>query len=242
MIALVTGASRGIGAATAIGLARQGFDVAINYRHSAEAAKNVELAVLAENQRAILVPGDISDEGDAKRIVLATEEQLGGVDVLINNAGVTDDGLMLRMSDEQFLKVINTNLVSAFRLARLVLAGMVKRRQGRIINLSSVAGIYGNAGQVNYSAAKAGLIGLTKSLAKEVGSRGITVNAVAPGLIQTDMSAKLNEEMIKTITGRIALGRLGQPEDVANLICFLASSAAAYITGQVIEVSGGISL
>lgn len=242
MIALVTGASRGIGAMTAVCLARHGYDVAINYRLSEEAAKKIERAVKLEGKQAILVPGDVGNEEDAKRIVSMTEQQLGPIDVLVNNAGVTEDGLMLRMSDEQFVQVLNTNLVSAFRLSRLVLPGMLKKRRGRIINMASVAGIYGNAGQVNYSAAKAGLIGLTKSLAKEVGSRNITVNAVAPGLIQTDMSAKLDEALIKSITSRISLGRLGKPEEVAGLICFLASDEASYITGQVIEVSGGISM
>lgn len=242
MIALVTGASRGIGAMTAICLARHGYDVAINYRFSEQAAKKIERAVKNEGRKALLVPADVGAEEDAKRLVSLTEQSLGAIDVLVNNAGVTEDGLMLRMSDEQFVTVLNTNLVSAFRLSRLVLPGMLKKRRGRIINMASVAGIYGNAGQVNYSAAKAGLIGMTKSLAKEVGSRNITVNAVAPGLIQTDMSAKLDETLIKSITSRIALGRLGKPEEVAGLICFLASDEASYITGQVIEVSGGISM
>ncbi|HHT45423.1 MAG TPA: 3-oxoacyl-[acyl-carrier-protein] reductase [Fastidiosipila sp.] len=242
MIAVVTGASRGIGAMTAVCLARHGYDVAINYRLSEEAAKKIERAVKHEGRQALLVPGDVGNEEDAKRIVSMTEQNLGPIDVLVNNAGVTEDGLMLRMSDEQFVQVLNTNLVSAFRLSRLVLPGMLKKRRGRIINMASVAGIYGNAGQVNYSSAKAGLIGLTKSLAKEVGSRNITVNAVAPGLIQTDMSAKLDESLIKSIASRISLGRLGKPEEVAGLICFLASDEASYITGQVIEVSGGISM
>ncbi len=242
MIALVTGASRGIGAETAVRLAAQGFDVAVNFRHSEAAARAVEKKIRSCGQKAVLVQGDVSSPQDAARIVAETTRELGVIDTLVNNAGVTEDGLMLRMSDDQFVQVLETNLVAAFRLARLVLPGMLKKKQGRIINLSSVAGLYGNAGQVNYAAAKAGLIGFTKSLAKEVGSRNITVNAVAPGLIQTDMSAALNEEQIRHVKGRIALGRLGRPEEVAEVICFLASDAASYVTAQVIEVSGGISL
>ncbi|HHU13521.1 MAG TPA: 3-oxoacyl-[acyl-carrier-protein] reductase [Clostridiaceae bacterium] len=242
MIALVTGASRGIGAETAVRLAAQGFDVAVNFRHSEAAARAVEKKIRSRGQKAVLVQGDVSSPQDAARIVAETTRELGVIDTLVNNAGVTEDGLMLRMSDDQFVQVLETNLVAAFRLARLVLPGMLKKKQGRIINLSSVAGLYGNAGQVNYAAAKAGLIGFTKSLAKEVGSRNITVNAVAPGLIQTDMSAALNEEQIRHVKGRIALGRLGRPEEVAEVICFLASDAASYVTAQVIEVSGGISL
>jgi 3-oxoacyl-[acyl-carrier protein] reductase len=242
MIALITGASKGIGRATALALASDGYDIAVNYRSSDEAAKALQKEIEAIGRKALLVQGDVGSEVDCRDIVAKTKENLGPIDILVNNAGVTEDGLMVRMSDEQFQRLLDTNLVSAFRMARLVLPDMLKKRQGRIINMSSVAGIYGNAGQVNYSAAKAGIIGLTRSLAKEIGSRRITVNAVAPGLINTDMSKKLDERQIELIKSRVTLGRLGEPEEVAAVVAFLASEKASYITGQVIEVSGGLSM
>lgn len=242
MIALVTGGSRGIGAAIAKKLAGDGHDIVITYRGRADAASATVEDCRALGVRALAIQADIANEEDNHRVYQEVRHAFGPVGILVNNAGITRDGLMMRMKTEQFSEVIETNLTGAFIMSRLVVPDMMKARAGRIINITSVAGLYGNAGQANYSAAKAGLIGLTKSMARELGSRGITVNAVAPGFIDTDMTALLPEALRTGVIGRIALGRLGQPEDIASAVAFLASPAAGYVTGQVLEVSGGLSL
>ncbi|MBN1775896.1 MAG: 3-oxoacyl-[acyl-carrier-protein] reductase [Clostridiales bacterium] len=243
-VAIVTGAARGIGAEIARTLARKNYDLVLLDLKVTEELENVrsECAAMQEGIQAITLSADISLEEDCKHAVDVTKETFGRVDLLVNNAGRTKDGLAMRMDRDQFSAVIDTNLTGAFMLASLCLPMMVKQRSGRIINMSSVSGIYGNAGQANYSASKAGLIGLTKSLAKEVGGRGITVNAVAPGFIQTQMTDALPDKVKESAIERIPLKRFGQPSDVASLIAFLASDEASYITGQVIEVSGGLVL
>lgn len=239
--ALITGAARGIGKAIAIKLASAGYDVAINYR-----TKNEELDALKnqiENEFGVkceLVQGDVANFEDAEKMVKETVEKLGQIDVLVNNAGITKDGLFMRMSQEDFEKVIDVNLVGTFNVTRNAIPFMVKKRSGRVINISSVVGIIGNAGQVNYSASKAGIIGFTKSLAREVASRNILVNAVAPGFIETDMTNVLTDTVKENINAQIPLKRMGSAEDVANLVKFLASDESAYITGQVIKVDGGM--
>lgn len=242
MIALVTGGSRGIGSAIARRLAADGHDVVITYRGRSDAAEVTAAACKACGVKALAIQADIASEADSARVLEQVRRELGSVGILVNNAGITRDGLMMRMKTEQFNEVIETNLTGAFVMSRLAVPDMMKARSGRIINITSVAGLYGNAGQANYSAAKAGLIGLTKSMAREIGSRGITVNAVAPGFIETDMTAELPENLRTGVISRIALGRLGQPEDIAAAVSFLAKPEAGYITGQVLEVSGGLSL
>ena len=242
MIALVTGASRGIGAAIARQLAADGMDVAIVYRREQEQAEAVAAACRQSWVRALAFQADIASEEGCRSLLDQVRAQLGPVQVLVNNAGITRDGLCMRMSRDQFTAVLDANLTGTFLMCRAVLPDMVKARSGRIINMTSAAGVHGNAGQVNYAASKAGVIGLTLSLAKEVASRQITVNAVAPGFIETDMTAVLPDKVRDAALEAIALGRFGQPEDVAQLTAFLASSAAAYITGQVIEISGGLKL
>ena len=242
MIALVTGGSRGIGAATALALAEAGFDVAITCRSNIEKAREVSAACKEKQVRAEAYQADISREEDCIRLLKEVEESLGVVDVLVNNAGMNQDGLAMRMKTEQFNSVVQTNLTGTFMMCRAVLPGMMKKRTGRIINMTSVAGLHGNAGQVNYAAAKAGVIGLTKTLAKEVASRQITVNAIAPGFVETDMTDRLPEKIREQAKKEIGLGRFGKPEDIAAAVVFLASPRAAYITGQVLEISGGLRL
>lgn len=244
-VALITGANQGIGAAIATRLASDGFSVVIN--HHSDSSKQVaqELAEVLEreyNVFTMVVQADVSDFDQVKAMVAAAKERFGRIDVLVNNAGITRDGLVMRMGADQFDSVIDTNLGGTFNCLRHVVPIMVKQRSGRIINISSVVGVYGNAGQVNYSASKAGIIGLTKSAAKELGGRNITVNAIAPGFIETAMTAQLDEKANAALTDRIALNRLGQAEDVAACASFLASDDASYITGQVLGVDGGISL
>ncbi len=244
-VALVTGAAQGIGAAVAERLANDGFAVVVNHHSesSRDAAEQLAQRLTDEyGVAAMAVQCDVSDFDAVKEMVGSIKEEFGRIDVLVNNAGITRDGLLMRMKEDQFQSVIDTNLGGAFNCMRHVVPMMTKQRHGRIVNISSVVGVHGNAGQVNYSASKAGIIGMTKSAAKELGSRNITVNAVAPGFIETAMTAALDEKASEALTGRIAAGRLGRPEDVANAVAFLASDDASYITAQVIGVDGGISL
>lgn len=241
-VALVTGASRGIGRAIAMRLAGDGFAVAVNYATNTELADDVVAAIGDAGGSALAVRGNMADVDDVTATFARVEHDLGPVSVLVNNAGITDDGLILRMDLEQWNRVISTNLTSAYLCTKAALRGMVRARYGRIITISSVSGISGNPGQANYAASKAGLIGLTKSVAKEVGSRGITVNAVAPGFIDTDMTEALGEAVTSRAVEQISLGRLGRPEEVASVVGYLASDGASYITGQTIVVDGGLAL
>lgn len=244
-VALVTGASRGIGAAIARALAARGCNLALNHssEHSAQACADLADDLQREyGIKAVVFCADVSNFEAAKEMVEGVREQFGRIDVLVNNAGVTQDGLLARMSEEAFDKVISVNLKGAFNCMRHVAPVMMKQRSGRIINISSVVGLYGNAGQVNYAASKAGIVGMTKSAAKELGARGITVNAVAPGFIDTDMTRALSEKTREGVVSRIALRELGSPEDVAGAVSFLASNEARYITGHVLTVDGGLSL
>jgi len=239
-VALVTGGSRGIGAAIAHSLSEAGAAVALCARHL-EAAESVAKAIEARGGRALAVKADIGRAEDADRVVAACMDRFGRLDILVNNAGITRDGLVLRMRDEDWDQVLAVNLAGAFRCARAALRPMLKQKQGgRIISIGSVVGSMGNAGQANYAAAKAGLIGLTKALAREVASRGVTVNAVSPGFIDTDLTAGLPESVRRTSLTQIPLGRFGTAGDVAAAVTFLASDGAAYITGQVIHVNGGM--
>ena len=240
--ALVTGGSRGIGRAVCLELAARGADVFLCCTGSVGAARQVAEECQALGVKAAWARADISREEDCQALFAQAEEQLGGVDILVNNAGVTRDGLLLRMKDEDLEQVLAVNLTGAIRCARLAARGMVKRRWGRVISMSSVVGLHGNPGQVNYAASKAGLIGMTKSLAKELGSRGVTVNAIAPGFIETDMTAALPDRAREALLGTIPLGRLGQPEEVAGMVGFLAGPGGDYITGQVLSVDGGMGM
>jgi 3-oxoacyl-[acyl-carrier protein] reductase len=241
-VALVTGGSRGIGRAIALELARQGADVAINYAHNAEAATQVLSTITAMGRRAVALPADVGDYAQAATLVGETATMLGRLDILVNNAGVTRDTLLLRMAEEDWDEVLRVNLKSAFNTSKAAARLMARQRAGRIINISSVSGLMGQAGQANYSASKAGLIGLTKSMAREFAGRGITVNVVAPGLITTDMTAPLPEELRAQLRTLIPQGRFGAAEDVAYAVAFLAADAAAYITGAVLPVDGGLSM
>ena len=241
-IAVVTGGSRGIGAAIAKKLASQGMTVIINYCGSEDRALAVKSEIEAAGGQAEAWRCDVSDCGQCESFVKAVMEKYGRIDVLVNNAGITRDGLMMRMTDENFSRVIDTNLKGTFYMMRFVSRHMLKAKKGRIINMASVVGLMGNAGQVNYAASKAGVIGATKSAAKELASRGITVNAIAPGFIDTEMTGALSEKVQEQILTQIPLGTFGKPEDIANCAAFLASDEAAYITGQVIQVDGGMCM
>ncbi|ELC8424099.1 TPA: 3-oxoacyl-[acyl-carrier-protein] reductase [Clostridium perfringens] len=239
-VAIVTGGTRGIGRAIALKLADHGANIVINYRNSDKEAEELKAILEEKGVKVLAVKCDISNFEDSKNLMDKCKEVFGKIDILVNNAGITKDTLIMRMKEEDFDNVIDVNLKGTFNCAKHASAIMLKQRFGKIINMTSVVGIAGNAGQVNYAASKAGVIGLTKSLAKELGSRGITVNAVAPGFINTDMTASLSEKVKEEASKNIPLKRLGDPEDVANLVRFLASDAANYITGQVINVDGGM--
>ena len=238
--ALVTGASRGIGRAIALRLAEDGANVAVIYAGSADKAKAVvnEITALGVNAKAYRC--NVADSAAVNETVKAVTNDLGKIDILVNNAGITRDGLMLRMKDEDFDAVLDTNLKGAFNMIRACYSGFIRKKSGRIINISSVSGIMGNAGQANYSASKAGVIGLTKSVARELASRGINCNAVEPGFIQTDMTENLGDN--NPLLNSIPLGRMGKPEDIAAAVAFLASDSAAYITGEVLKVDGGLAI
>lgn len=238
--ALVTGASRGIGRAIALRLAEDGANVAVIYAGSTDKAEAVvnEITALGVNAKAYRC--NVADSAAVNETVKAVTNDLGKIDILVNNAGITRDGLMLRMKDEDFDAVLDTNLKGAFNMIRACYSGFIRKKNGRIINISSVSGIMGNAGQANYSASKAGVIGLTKSVARELASRGITCNAVAPGFIQTDMTENLGDN--NPLLNSIPLGRMGKPEDIAAAVAFLASDSAAYITGEVLKVDGGLAI
>ena len=242
--AIITGAGRGIGRAIAVKLYENGMNVIINYANNDEAAKETERLCkeTGAGGEVLLVKGDVSKPDDAGKIAYAAVSKFGRVDVLVNNAGITRDGLLLRMSEEDFDRVLDTNLKGAFFLTKEVVKPMMKKRYGRIINISSIVGVHGNAGQANYAASKAGLIGLTKSVAKELAGRNITSNAVAPGMIATEMTEVLDEKLKDKMKSEIPLGRMGSPEDIADAVAFLADKKSSYITGQVLVVDGGLAL
>ncbi|HNP71216.1 MAG TPA: 3-oxoacyl-[acyl-carrier-protein] reductase [Kouleothrix sp.] len=239
-VALVTGGSRGIGRAIATTLAAAGATVVVNYKGNAAAADEVLQAIAAADGQASAIQADISQAAEVERLFKAVIERYGRLDILVNNAGITRDTLLLRMKEDDFDAVISTNLRGVFLCTKAALRPMGKARGGRIINITSVVGLMGNAGQANYAAAKAGIVGFTKSTAREMASRGITVNAVAPGYIETELTGVLSDQIKTAILENIPLGRMGTPQDVANLVCFLASDAAAYITGQTLTVDGGM--
>jgi 3-oxoacyl-[acyl-carrier protein] reductase len=241
-VALVTGASRGIGRAIAIALGSDGHTVAVNFASRADAAEEVVSEIRAGGGKAEAFQADVSDPDQVEDLFARVGAALGPVAILVNNAGITADNLVLRMSPEEFDRVIDTNLRSAFLCTKAALKGMIRARWGRVISISSVSGIAGNPGQANYAASKAGLIGLAKSVAKEVGSRGITVNVVAPGFVTTDMTGSLSEEVKAGLLSSVSLGRFGEPVEIASTVAFIASEKASYLTGQVIVVDGGIAL
>lgn len=239
-VALITGATRGIGRQIAITLSKEGYHIALNYRKENEELDCVKKEIEANQVECLSVQGDVSNFEDCEKLVKQVIEKFGKIDVLVNNAGITKDMLLMRMKKEDFEQVIDVNLVGTFNVTKNVVSHMLKSRSGRIINISSVVGISGNAGQTNYAASKAGIIGFTKSLAKEVASRNILVNAVAPGFIETSMTDVLKDEVKEEIAKNIPLKRMGTPQDVANVVKFLTSEDSSYITGQVLHVDGGM--
>jgi len=247
-VALVTGGSRGIGRAIAVELANHGFKVAVNYYDKIDAdqnradAENVLAEITARGGEGTIIGADVASPDGAAELVAQTIAALGGIDVLVNNAGINRDQLLIRMTEVQWHDVIDTNLSAAFYCSKPAIKYMMKKRFGRIINISSVVGMAGNAGQAHYAASKAGLLGFTYSLAKEYGPRGITANAVAPGYIKSDMTKDLPSEVTARMTAQIPVGRLGDPQDIAAVVAFLASPAASYVNGQVIRVDGGMSI
>ena len=241
-VAVITGGSRGIGRAVALKLASQGAHVVFSYIHNEAAAQETLQAILALGVQGVAVQGDVSTSEAVQSLMDTAMQQFGRIDILVNNAGITRDGLILRMSEEDFDAVLQTNTKGAFLCMKAAAKVMLKQKCGRIISLSSVVGLHGNAGQVNYAASKAALIGMTKSLAKELAPRGITVNAIAPGFITTDMTAALGEKAQEALLSTIPMKRLGKPENIASAIAFLASDEAEYITGQVLSVDGGMSM
>lgn len=240
-VALVTGASRGIGREIALGLSKKGVNVAITYSSNATKAEEVVDELKQNGVKAIAIQGDSSVEEDVIAIVKKVEEELGTIDILVNNAGITKDNLLIRMKSEDWDDVLNVNLKGVFLCTKAVVRAMMKKKYGKIINISSVVGVTGNAGQGNYSASKAGVIGFTKSMAKELASRGIRVNAIAPGFIKTDMTDVLKDEIKEELLKNIPLGELGSAKDISNAVNFLASEESDYITGQVINVNGGLA-
>ena len=241
-IALITGGSRGIGREIALELAKTGVDIAITYVNNLEKAALVIEEIIGYGVKAIAIQGNVSIEEDVNNMMKTIEKELGSVDILVNNAGVTKDNLLIRMKSDEWDEVMDVNLKGTFLCTKAVSRGMMKKRYGKIINITSVVGIIGNAGQGNYSASKAGVIGFTKSMAKELASRGIRVNAIAPGFIQTDMTESLNDEIKDSMLNAIPLNSFGSPKDIANLVIFLASENSDYITGQVINVDGGMAI
>lgn len=239
-VALVTGASRGIGRAIALYLAQLGAKVAVNYASSEEEARKVVETISRDGGQAILVQGDVSNSSDVEAIVNKVVEEWGTIDILVNNAGINRDTLLMRMKEEDWDKVINVNLKGVYNCTRSVSRIMMKKRYGKIINISSIVGVVGNIGQANYAAAKAGIIGFSKSVAKELASRNVQVNVVAPGFIETDMTNALSDSIKENILSQIPVGRYGKPEEVAYVVGFLASDLSQYITGQVIHVDGGM--
>ncbi|WP_297521270.1 3-oxoacyl-[acyl-carrier-protein] reductase [uncultured Clostridium sp.] len=237
---IITGATRGIGKAIALNLAKKGANIVIGYRNSDNEALKVKTELELLNVKVLLVKGDVSTPEYAKEIITQCKKEFGSVDILVNNAGITKDGLVMRMTEEDFSSVIDVNLKGTFNCSKEAAIVMLRQKSGKIINISSVIGLIGNAGQVNYAASKAGILGITKSLAKELGSRGITVNAVAPGFIQTDMTSELSDANKDFIKNNLPLKKIGKAEDVASVVSFLASDDANYITGQVINVDGGM--
>ena len=241
-VAVVTGASRGIGRAVAIRLASEGAAVVINYNGSKDRAEEVKKEIEAAGGKAEIKQCNVSDYTACEEMFKEIIAEFGSVDILVNNAGITRDGLLMKLSEEDYDAVLDTNLKGTFNCIRFVARQMIKQRGGRIINMSSVSGVLGNAGQANYSASKAGVIGLTKSAARELASRGVTVNAVAPGFINTEMTEVLSDKVKEGAVAQIPLGRFGETEDIANAVAFLASDEARYITGQVLNVDGGMAM
>ena len=241
-IVLITGAGRGIGRAIATALAKEGAEVVINYNGSEERAKEVKQTLEENGGKASIYKCNVSDFVACEAMIKDIVKEYGHLDILVNNAGITKDGLIMKMKEEDFDSVLNVNLKGTFNTIRHSARQMLKQRSGKIINISSVSGILGNVGQANYAASKAGVIGLTKTMARELGSRGITVNAIAPGFVDTEMTEVLSEEIRENACKQIILGRFGKPEDIANTAVFLASDKADYITGQVISVDGGMNV
>lgn len=239
-VAIVTGATRGIGLAVALRLANDGYDIVANYRGDEDVAEAARTELEATGRTIVMSKGDVSNSDEAGALIETALAELGQLDALINNAGITRDTLMMRMSEDDWDSVLSTNLKGAFLTSKAAIRPMIRQRSGRIVNMTSVVGLVGNAGQANYASAKAGLVGLTKSMAKEVGSRGITVNAVAPGFIETRLTDVLNQDLKDTLLKQIPAGRLGQPEDIAGAVAFLVSPDASYITGHVLTVDGGL--
>lgn len=240
--ALVTGASRGIGKAIALTLAAEGADIIVNYAGNAAAAQDTVSRITDLGRKAIAIKADVASEQEVNAMIKQTIAEFGRIDILVNNAGITRDNLLLRMKEEDWDAVLHTNLKGVFLCTKAVAKFMMKQREGKIVNLASIVGVTGNAGQANYAAAKAGVIAFTKSIAQELASRGIRVNAVAPGFITTDMTNVLSDEVKKEMAAKIPLARLGSPEDVAQAVLFLVSSLSDYITGQTINVNGGMSM